>query len=494
MATKKDLVEAHSFSRRRLVTAFVSGAPGGREVEPSRPGRTLVGGAALAVLLLAGAAIAGALRPDVDVDWTQPGLVQSQEKGASFVILEPDEEGNPQVRPVINVTSAQLILGEDATPEVVPQSEIDEIGIGADIGILGAPVTVPETEDLIQTGWTACTGTDRGLRLRVSEAPSVTATPGAGSVVRSNGVLYVVAQSSPTDPAGSRAYRYALPRDLPGLDNLLDALGLPIQREAATVPGDWLDLLPEGGALELDSLGVAGFGGPSPQAGQGGLPADARIGDYYEIDGDSSVLTAQGPADLSAVARAVFLNSTLPGTVRDLGLTDPPTLTKASPPYDRARWPEQVLEPVVGEQCVQLRPAPGEVPGVVLVQPEGDDPSAAEVEDGAREVSVDPGGGAFVLAGGWDSPDVGEPFVVDGKGFSYALIGTDAIENLGFGGYDTPVVPDSWLELFGAGEALSVDAALCPPIGPSDDEPPGDVDAAGDPAGDSAGGQARTCE
>ena len=61
MATKKDLVEAHAFSRRRLVTAFVSGAPGGREVEPVRPGRVLIGGMALSVLLLAGAAIAGFL-------------------------------------------------------------------------------------------------------------------------------------------------------------------------------------------------------------------------------------------------------------------------------------------------------------------------------------------------------------------------------------------------------------------------------------------------
>ena len=53
MATKRDLVEAHAFSRRRLVTAFVSGAPGGREVEPVRPARVIVGGAALAVLLIA---------------------------------------------------------------------------------------------------------------------------------------------------------------------------------------------------------------------------------------------------------------------------------------------------------------------------------------------------------------------------------------------------------------------------------------------------------
>jgi len=51
VATKKDLVEAQSFSRRRLTTAFVSGSPGGREVEPQRPLRAVVGGIALSVLL-----------------------------------------------------------------------------------------------------------------------------------------------------------------------------------------------------------------------------------------------------------------------------------------------------------------------------------------------------------------------------------------------------------------------------------------------------------
>ncbi|MDO9494667.1 MAG: type VII secretion protein EccB, partial [Nocardioides sp.] len=173
MATKKDLVEAYSFSRRRLVTAFVSGAPGGREVEPSRPGRTIIGGLALAVLLCAGAAIAGVFKPDVDIDWEKPGLILSKEKGAAFVILEPDEDGNHQVRPVINVTSAQLILGEDATPEVVPQAEIDEKDLGPDIGILGAPVTVPDTGDLIETGWTACTDDGRGTRFSVMPEPDV---------------------------------------------------------------------------------------------------------------------------------------------------------------------------------------------------------------------------------------------------------------------------------------------------------------------------------
>ena len=62
MATHRDLVDAQAFSRRRLVAAFVSGAPGGREVEPVRPGRVLIGGIALSMLLMAGAAIAGFLQ------------------------------------------------------------------------------------------------------------------------------------------------------------------------------------------------------------------------------------------------------------------------------------------------------------------------------------------------------------------------------------------------------------------------------------------------
>ena len=58
MVTHRDLVEAHGFHRRRLSTALVAGAPGGREVEPPRRGRAVVGGVVLAVLLTAAAAVA----------------------------------------------------------------------------------------------------------------------------------------------------------------------------------------------------------------------------------------------------------------------------------------------------------------------------------------------------------------------------------------------------------------------------------------------------
>jgi hypothetical protein len=64
----RDLVEAHSFNRRRLVTAFVSGGRGSREIEPARPGRPVAGGLALAVLLAAGTAVSGALQSQGPAD------------------------------------------------------------------------------------------------------------------------------------------------------------------------------------------------------------------------------------------------------------------------------------------------------------------------------------------------------------------------------------------------------------------------------------------
>ena len=143
MATKKDLVEAYSFSRRRLVTAFLSGAPGGREVEPSRPGRTVIGGVALAVLLIAGAAIASVLASRTEEDWNKVGLVVSREQAAPYVILD-DESENPHADP-----GHQHHLGpadpraRPPMPTYVDQEVIEDQTPGEPIGIYGAPQTLP---------------------------------------------------------------------------------------------------------------------------------------------------------------------------------------------------------------------------------------------------------------------------------------------------------------------------------------------------------------
>lgn len=72
--TSRELLEAESFHRRRIVTAFLSGAPGGHEVEPRREGRTIAWAIALGLLVVA-AAVVGHLmappsHPGADRTWT----------------------------------------------------------------------------------------------------------------------------------------------------------------------------------------------------------------------------------------------------------------------------------------------------------------------------------------------------------------------------------------------------------------------------------------
>lgn len=93
-------------------------------------------------------------------------------------------------------------------------------------------------------------------------------------------------------------------------------------------------------------------------------------------------------------------------------------------------------------------------------EPEGE---AAATGRQGESVAVDAGAGAYVFSGGWTDGTRGSPFVVDAKGVAYPLEGPTAATQLGYGGFAAPVVPDSWVELFTGGVALSRTAALCEP-------------------------------
>lgn len=482
MATKRDLVEAYSFSRRRLVTAFVSGAPGGREVEPTRPGRTIVGGLALAVLLVAGAAIAGIFAPRDPDEWNKPGLVVSKETGAAYVILEESE--HPELRPVINITSARLILQGDIEPTLVSQDTIDEQIIGDDIGILSAPASLPTPSLLIDTGWTACTGDRLGLRLSIAEAPGARRVPTAGFLVESNKVNYVVAQARVADGEVAGAYRYELPTQRAGSrsddqDNMLGDLGLPIRDDSARVSEDWMALFPTGGALDFASFGLTGFGDPVPYQASQGVPSGSKVGDVVTFPASdeetkSMLLTLEGPTVLDPFALTLYRYTTTPngkltpdrrrrGSPVETTQDEPPAATQITAPYAAAHWPDQIFQGDITERCAELTPVPGEAPTVQIATAPDDEASADGIPAAKRVAVVAPGRGAYVLSGSWTSESEGSPFVIDAKGKSYPLVGADTAARLGYGEVPVVVVPDSWVELFEPGVNLSVDAALCPP-------------------------------
>ncbi|HWM73235.1 MAG TPA: type VII secretion protein EccB [Nocardioides sp.] len=466
MATKKDLVEAYSFSRRRLVTAFVSGAPGGREVEPARPGRTIVGGVALAVLLMAGAAIAGVFDPKTSIDFDEPAFIIAKDNGSIYVVVDRQPgDTEPALRPITNVTSAQLILGSDVEPVSVPLDEIQEHKTGPTIGILDAPPTVPEESDLIQSGWTSCTGTGLGIKTQVTESPQVSPTPEAGFVVKRKDEFFLIAEQPATPTRPARAYRYALPEN----DSLNRALGVALSEDAVEVPEPWLLLFDAGGSLDADGLALDGAGERPNFSGSEQLPGKMRIGDYfYDVNDEPAVITEKGVATFSDFALRVLINTTF-GDFRpeefEVGLDA--ELTSASPPYrdPDAHWPETTLSPAEGELCAQLHAEQDAQPQVLIAQAPTGEASAEDVDDpAAEESSVDSGHGAYVMSGGFgDTTDGAEPVLIDERGRAYPLVGPETPGQLGYEDDDWVLVPDTWVDLFGEGVELSKDAALCPP-------------------------------
>lgn len=476
MATKKDLVEAYQFSRRRLVTAFVSGAPGGREVEPTRPGRTLVGGIALAVLVLAGAGVARVLSPATAEDWTQPGLVSEEETGADYVILE-DDPGSPTLRPVANVTSAMLLLGSDVEPTVVPREEIAQEERGDRIGILQAPATPPPTSALVNSGWTACTGasargegaTAYGTQVTVAADPPVGLAPDAGFVVSVGDRWFLVAQA-PGHESGEPARAYAY--EVPAGDNRAAVLAAVADLPPVPVPPDWLKLFPRGGALSLSTFGIdAETFGSRPSAPEI-RATGARVGDVLEVqsNGERYVVRDEDVLELDPFSTAVYGNLDYPdqrgARVRTAAAVPAIEEIPRVATEDQFYWPTEELRSVPSSDlCAVMVTDPDGEPAALLGTPA--DGGAADVAPGRVEVEVAPGSGAVVRFGGYDGAASGDPVLIDDRGRSYRLAG-EAPSLLGYAGVPGVVVPEAWLDLFTASAVLSVDAARCPPTSDPD--------------------------
>lgn len=457
VVTARDLVEANAHDRRRLATALVAGAPGGREPELARPGGALAGGLVLAVLLTVGGSVAGHLGPGDRDAWDEPGLVVSERTGASYLVLDAGD--HPTLRPVLNNTSARLAVEAGALhPRIVGQEVIDDQVLGEAVGIAGAPAALPSPSRLVQTGWTACAGEGSGLRVRVAASPAARPLAGSGLVVASRGVRYVVARAAADGGAAPTVRAYRLPGGPRGAtgeqDALLEDLGLPIRAEATPVPHRWLALFPRGGDLGWASFGLSGLGRPAPAAGSLGVPVGARVGDVLATGEGSFLLTRRGPAELTAFALAVYRHAATPGGAapRVIRVRDVPGAARAGRPYLAARWPASRLRPVRGRPCAQLATRDRAAPTVRLVSdPGGND---------RVEAGVAPGRGAYVRVGGWGGRVRGSPYVVDAAGVASAVVGPDAVERLGYGDTAAPVVPVPWLGLFERGVPLSVDAAL----------------------------------
>lgn len=451
MSSKRDLVEAHAFNRRRLVTAFISGAPGGREVEPVRPARTLVGGLVLALLIVAGAAVAGLIRPTVADGWNEFGLVVGKETGSRYLAYDGE------LYPVINTTSARLMLDEFRL-NTVPEEMIAEENPGVTIGIPGAPDALPGPGDLVQDGWASCVNSSGQVKTTLSRRPGATQAEDEAVVVQAGRSTYVVTGTS----------RHVVPpRDR---DSVLRALGLDGQT-IRTVPGVWLDLFPEGSPLE--PFAVEGSGQPVP-AGLDVPPQAARVGTVLLVDGRPFVVAQDGLLGLDDVRYAMYRSggegASLPEVEVSAGdVAGLPSSEEAAAPRD---WPSRDLTSFVPATddtglsvCALLETVEDGAGQVHLARPTAELTAVPDDDDGDRVVEVDSGRGALVQANPGAVVNRGRVYLVDASGTIFPLDDLETTQpRLGLADVEPADVPITWTEVFPPGPVLSPDEARKPAV------------------------------
>ena len=197
MANKKDLAEAQSYSRRRLVTAFSSGIPDGVELTPKEKPDSRNSGC----------------RAYRHSNTCQPFL----RHGKSIIARRLGEQqahrrknsaaryvsSNGTLHPVINAISARLLIpSSDFKVLTVADDQLKNIPIGSTIGILGTPDSLPEENNLIAGSINSCVS-DSNITTTLSNASSQVTDTATAIVANVDGISYLV----------NGSHRYQLPQE-----------------------------------------------------------------------------------------------------------------------------------------------------------------------------------------------------------------------------------------------------------------------------------------
>ncbi|WP_028050055.1 type VII secretion protein EccB [Cellulomonas sp. URHD0024] len=455
MASKRDLVEAQTYSRRRLLTAFISGAPGGQEAEPTKPLRGVVAGVLLTTLIVVGSLAWGQLKPSLPQGWDDGRLVVVKQVGTRYV------SSKGVLYPVLNVTSARLAIPSSAFGTVqVSEGQIGDTARGGTIGIVGAPDAPPARAGLVSTGWLSCLVADGAQTLIGVDVPVDTDGDGAADpagtpvpadsatavLVRTAGDLYLVQD-------GVR-HRVAV-QDVAAVERALDVEGI----SPHDAPAEWLNLFPEG--TDIGPITLKHAGDPVPSASA--LPPATLVGTVVEVSAAGApdqhyVVDANGElAPLSTFATPLYAL----GSGGAVGVTAQFTSAdvakvETSTPVAPADWPTRLPELVDPQDPPCARLTTGETGRVDLVTTEADPQAQAGVV-------VAPGGGALVAAQTAAGATTKAQLVDEsGRAFPIPDPSEELLARLGYQSVDVVPVPPAWTALLPSGPSLTIEAASVP--------------------------------
>ncbi|MEV5649099.1 type VII secretion protein EccB [Nocardia sp. NPDC052254] len=432
--------------------------------------RSLIIGAVLGLLGVAGAAILGFLHPQGSVGDSK--IVMGKDSGALYVLVDGT------LHPALNLASARLITGAASSPSSVKDSKLTEPR-GPLLGIPGAPGALPGSGDPKRSTWTMC---DDLLPPSTGRAGAVTGpltTVIAGSLDNPPGGTHAVPVRADQAVLATHGGKTFLIYDGkraeidPNDSVLIRSLGLRDQRPRP-IGGALLDATEPVPALAVPEIDRHGTPGP-------GALADVPIGGVIRVHGVDAdelyVVLADGVQRVTPFAAGVIRDANSQG-MNDI-TTVPPDRIVGVPVLHRLPiddFPQQVpvvlapdVDPVVCLSWTRAeddaRATVGVLAGRALPLPSDAAPVVPATADGNGDridgVYLRPGTGEFVRSVGAEPGAVsnGALFFVGDNGIRYGIPDADTAKVLGLPKLAKPA-PKPIVAALSAGPSLSRQDAL----------------------------------
>ncbi|GAA5185090.1 type VII secretion protein EccB [Rugosimonospora acidiphila] len=287
--SRREQNQAYQFLNRRIVSAILSGEPETTELPMRRFGLSITASAAVAVLVIAGFLVYGLLVPGGRRP-AENSIILERETGATYIYRQGE------LHPVLNFTSARLILGQANPPvQTLSRAPLRDIPRGLPVGIPGVPDTLPDKSSLVGLPWSVCTAPRSPTSVVLATHVLVGTVPDGGTALPVNeGVLVT---------AGVSTDRYLVWHDhrLRVRDNaVIAALGWTGVRPAPVTPA-FLDALPAG--PDLTPLTIPGAGQPSPVVIAG---SPTTVGQLVRAQNEFYVVLANGLAHVGELTAQLW--------------------------------------------------------------------------------------------------------------------------------------------------------------------------------------------
>jgi type VII secretion protein EccB len=284
--------------------------------------RAVAVGVVVAVLICLGAALLAYFKPlgkrggdSLLVDRTTNQL---------YVVMP----GMGQLRPVYNLTSARLVLGNPGTPSAVKSDELNRMSKGQPIGIPGAPYATP-VSTVAESMWTLCDTVTKPESIAPSIETSVIVLPlvadGSVGPMRPDQGLLVSFKGN--DWLVTENGRHAI--DLSDRA-VTSAVGIPVTVKSTPISEGLFNAIPNAGPWQLTF--IPAMGAPNTI----GLPPNLVIGTVFQTVTESGnqkyVVLPDGVAKVNDTTAAALR------ATNSFGLISPPSVESS----DVAKVVEQV--------------------------------------------------------------------------------------------------------------------------------------------------------